>query len=274
MAKPPYKPPKFGPQAEFKPDAFRAAIHFHGSMVRWEQSSKCPCMEFNTDESGNPRPTGLPRVGCAECHGKGFLFHDPQELKALVLGGARIPLFLSLYGERARGMANITTFAEIVPREWDRFTVLNTVIRMSEDRVREGAVADRLRYPITSKVLELGKSETRPTVLVEEESNGIYMRRATSAGIIAGTPCLEGVNFSIVNGQVVWIAHANTPAIGERFSITYFANPAYIVQDSPHVHRDVNIAFKQGATTKRQHMPLQLHCWLEHIGPPHGYETA
>ncbi len=274
MASPPYKPPKLGVNAQFRPDKFRSTIHVHGSTVRWEQAAKCPCMEFNSDEVDAPQPTGLPRSGCEECHGKGFLYHDPEEFKALVLAGSRIPLFYQIYGERARGMANITTFAEIVPHEWDRFTVLDSVIRMSEDRVREGATVERLRYPIMTRTLELGMSALAPTVRKEVESNGIYMRRATAAGVVAPTPSTEGVNFSIDdNGQLVWIAHANTPAVGERFSITYFASPAYIVQDVPHVHRDAYVSAKQ-IDPKRVSLPLQMHCWLEHLGPPHGYAAT
>lgn len=375
MAKP-YRSAKTRPKANWRPKQFRALIVNHGSNVLWEKSSTCPCVEFvsdgDTDTDTDKQPSGEPQSDCAECYGKGIIYREPTEVEALVLGGSRIPLFQQIYGDRAKGMANITVFPEVMAREWDRFTVLNSYVRMSEDRVRTG-LTERMRYPIVSKHMLMGE-EIDPTNLVEVDDFGIYLRRADSVGTIVETPLVEDEDYTIdTDGQLVWslagtlasgvfiasgdfvngtvipagtelpgngvqtpapgyvttsdaIAYdgvaivaatanaigtayniiagtkiittilgvaveaeamalftggtaagvgGNIPAVGERFSITYFANPAYIVQDMPHLHRDTNDSSKtSGSVGTRTHLPLQLHCWLEHLGPPHGYAVS
>ncbi|HCB04522.1 MAG TPA: hypothetical protein DEQ43_09800 [Nocardioides bacterium] len=66
----------------------------------------------------------------------------------------------------------------------------------------------------------------------------------------------------------------NTPAIGERYTIDYWASPTYVVNDTPHPHRDGYTAAKVAGGTQWARYPVQVHCWLETMGPPHGYKTS
>ena len=372
--KPPFKPAKDLSRVDLVPAYFRNMIFARGTECTWQQSRRCPCQtkvsDGNADTDTDKQPTGEPDIQCAECFGKGFLYEDGQDIVAIVLGASKNPLFYQLYGERARGMCSVTVPAEVMLRAWDRITVNSSVVPIDETRIRTGST-ERCRYPIASKTLQLGRSTVLPSELVEEESNGTSIRRADADGVAISTTLVEGTDYEIVDGQIVWInagslsngifiisgdfddgtvipegtllpgsgiltplpgyvttadgiviagtvavpaiakaigtsynivggtkiittidsvaveaeamtlftggtndgVGGNIPAVGESFTITYWAHPTYIVQDMPHLHRDTIIALKNPGG-KVSNLPLQVHCWLESLGPPHGYEVA
>lgn len=366
-----WRPTKLGMQVQLNPDAFRRLTLKRGSRVLWEKAARCPCTVMGALGAGDaPMATGEPRSDCPEgCLGLGYLYHHPQEIRAVVLSASKNPVFYQIYGEHAKGMAMVTLLPEHMAKSWDRLTVLDSVHPVTEIRERTGAT-ERLRYPIAEAMLDVG-ADGNENVKLQKPSSGIYLRRADSSGHLVTTSPEQDVDFTInEEGLLVWSGSAatfatgvfvaeavpgtvvpaftrfrfelgetrmdflttetatadgsghvtftvraetagqagnfpysnfkilgvdvvpglgveaeselgtsggedgNVPAIGERFSIDYWAHPTYIVNDTPHPHRDNWISAKQSGSVQWARYPIQVHCWLETFGPPHGHGAA
>lgn len=264
-----YKPRKLGPRADMNRHILRQFMFKKGSRVLWQQSVRCPCVTLVQYKAGETRrATGEAVQQCPRCHGLGWFYHAQHEIMALVVAATKAPLFYQLYGEHARGMANLTFFPEHMAKAWDRVTVLDTVIPYSDVVPRTGDT-QALRYPIRQKKLELPKTDLRIHERVETLGDDVVIFAADEFGQIGYEPLVRDTAYSIVDGKIVWLAGA--PDEGSRISITCWINPVYVINDTPHPHRDTPVALKQGGTTAWHHLPLQMHAWLEHFGPPHGF---
>lgn len=62
------------------------------------------------------------------------------------------------------------------------------------------------------------------------------------------------------------------PRVGDTFTIRYYYHPAYIVNDTPHPHRDTWVSAKNPERVNRR-MVRQVHAWSEHMGDPFGYNA-
>lgn len=267
-----WKPPKLGKRVSLKPLSFRRMIWQDGSVCLWEKSIPCPCSSTTSLKAGDELSrTGNPRQAC-ECKGKGFLYHSPQEIQANVVDASKNPEFYQIYGDHAKGMARITFQPEHLVRAWDRITVLESVMPMNDpDVLYVDGEKIRLRYPIASVTLELG-SDADETVLELQESNGTYIRVAGPDGVLLPDPLLEGVGFQVDgDGQIEILADIDDRSV---LSIDYWCHPAYIAQNTPHVHRDTRIPKKNSDGRLWRRFPTQVHAWLEHYGPPHGYQAT
>jgi hypothetical protein len=90
---------------------------------------------------------------------------------------------------------------------------------------------------------------------------------ANAQGIVDPAGALsEGVDFNVVNGEIQWI---NAPNEGERYSITYYAHPVYIIMNHPHAIRDTYINFKAPAPYHAE-LPIYAEAQLEFYGAPEG----
>lgn len=223
-----------------------------------------------------PTATGESNQGCPDCNGTKLIYHDEQQIQAIVLGASKNPLFYQMYGDHAKGMASITLNPEHMVKPFDRITVLESVIPMTEITIRQEGDKQRLRYPIASAVLNLGASGA-PTTLVPTTDNGTYIRFADANGVIvssgSGYP-VEGTDYQVDDlGQIEWLTAG--PAVGARMSIDYWCHPVYVANDTPHMHRDTRVTQMTalgGLTWQR--FPIQIHAWLEYMGPPGGYVTV
>lgn len=120
----------------------------------------------------------------------------------------------------------------------------------------------KMRYPIVKRTLTLtGGAKTFGTM---------YMRGALTdnvMGTIADTVCTEDTDFTVdSNGDLDFVAATSkTPAVGNMFTVAYYANPRFIVRDHPHSLRVTYVATKAATATKTE-LPVSVNCWLEFRG--------
>lgn len=270
-----YTPAVQSPRISLRPLSFRNMVLQDGSACLWEKAAHCPCTVMVRLVAGDePQATGESNQDCSECKGTKLIYHDAQQIQAIVLGASKNPLFYQMYGDHAKGMASITLNPEHMVKSFDRITVLESVMPMTEIVERIEGDKLRLRYPIASAVLNLGASGS-PTTLVATADNGTYIRYADASGVIVGSDALvEGTDYQVDDlGQIEWLTAG--PAIGARLSIDYWCHPVYVCNDTPHVHRDMRVTpltALGGFTWQR--FPIQVHAWLEYFGPPGGYATT
>ena len=215
------QPLKLAPRADFRPEEFRKRIYSHGLPVRWEQSAECPCSQetgdygFTVAGGGGSNPLRQNRPDCPACKGRGYIYHSPQELRAIIthakINDERFgPLGASEYG---RGLVGLTLLPEHLPALGDRFTLLASSIVFREVITTSGGAVERLRYPIASRSHDLAAGVV---------SFGVrYMIQSNVNGIVDPAATLEEGNaFRVDNqGRIEWIDPAQKPAAGVRLSI-------------------------------------------------------
>lgn len=263
-------PTKLIPRADFKPEQFRKVIHSHGMDVQWEQAAECPCSNpagtygFSVSQniSGHSEQN---RNDCPACHGKGYLYHSKQTIRAVVTGIRKEDERHSAQGatEYSKGQIGITLLPEHLPSMGDRFTILSSAIVFRETIERGSTTTDKLRYKAKSRSHDLatGNLDFGVRYLIYADSNGVVDPNNT---------LLEGSAFQIdADGQIEWIDPAQTPAQGQRYSVEYYASPAYIVNSHPHVIRDTQIKLKSPAPYHAE-LPVYAEAQLEFYGIPEG----
>jgi hypothetical protein len=141
----------------------------------------------------------------------------------------------------------------------DRFTIIDSAIVYRETLTRGAGATDETRYPIASRSHDLAGGAV---------SFGVrHLIPANAQGIVDPAGALsEGVDFNVVNGEIQWI---NAPNEGERYSITYYAHPVYIIMNHPHAIRDTYINFKAPAPYHAE-LPIYAEAQLEFYGAPEG----
>jgi hypothetical protein len=169
------------------------------------------------------------------------LYHSPHEIRAIFTSAKDKPDLLATYGEMSRGMASFSLLPEHLPSVRDRFTLLDSVMVYRETRTRtlddsgSPATVEGLRYPIASRTLDLAAGETTRSVL--------HCYKTNAAGIaLAGGELVEGTDFVVDgDGKVNWslgISLGTSPAVGARYSLSYYCAPRYVSVDIPHTIRD------------------------------------
>ena len=258
-------PPKLNPRADFKPEQFRKVIISHGMSCTWEQAAECPCSQTSASHgfslTGSSGSAEQARVDCPVCHGKGYLYHSSQTIKAVVTGARKEeqrfgPLGATEYG---KGNIGLTLLPEHLPMMGDRFTITDSAIVYRETLTRGAGATDTPRYKIATRAHDLAGGAV---------SFGVrHLIPADAQGVVDANGALtEGVDFTVVNGSIQWI---NAPAQGLRFSLTYYAHPVYIVMNHPHAIRDTYINRKAPAPY-HQELPVYAEAQLEFYGAPEG----
>lgn len=107
---------------DFKPELFDSAIRQKGYKMVWEQSMLCSCYDLDS---------GQPDFRCTHCRGKGYVYFDPQEIRAVVT---------SLNGHKEQERIGLMDFgtAYLTPSSVDdvgfrdRFTFIDFTIKYTE----------------------------------------------------------------------------------------------------------------------------------------------
>jgi len=255
-------------RVDFKPEKFRRLIFTKGEQVRWEKAIDCPCRTI-LDLENRREATGEPAVDCPECRGYGILYYGSQIIPALVEDNRKNPERFALYGEYAKGSCNMTFLPETTPSFRDRITLIDPVVVLTETRIRKKTV-EQPRYPIVKVTKRVG-TELDPTEVALQENAVLHCRRASFAGNVVSTALIEGTDFTVTDdGKIDWSLGdilKTAPAVGDRFSLAYYANPVYIINEFPYSFRDTHLKQKFPTDVYRR-MPTQVTCWLEFLGSP------
>lgn len=254
--------PKQIGRVDFNVDHFRRVILHNGLRVQWQQASECPCVSQGTGASlgltldpGLTNLAGLTEaavLNCPSCKGRGYRHHSPQEIRALVQQVRSDPSRSTPQGDYASGTASITTLPEHKINWGDRLTVLDSVLRFRETVEYDGEATAQTRYPIVTQTL---------TTDPEQDVGVLDLYAADATGIAPlDNELVEGVDFTVTaEGAIAWV---NPPALGVRWSISYYANPVYVVTDLPYPARDTWAKIKTSVPVRKS-MPMRAVATLE-----------
>ena len=183
-------------RVDLRQDLFDLAIQQKGYRIIWEQGMFCSCLT---------RESGQPNYNCPSCGGKGYVYFNPKEIRAVVTS-------ISGYKEQTQIGLNEMGTAYLTPRSSDkigfrdRFTFLDFTIKYSEVIRHSGTGRDKLGYPAKS-------------VLMVRVLNQEYV---------------QGTDFTISDDgwYIEWI---NSPLYQDStYSILYIMNPVYIAMGPIH----------------------------------------
>jgi len=261
-------PVKLGPVADFDLPGLRKHLYAKGIDLVWEQANVCPCSRQQDSNMGIDLGVGVTvdtqmrRPDCVLCDGRGYYYHSPITIRAQVVGYKSNPaLFSQLGGEYMEGTVMVTLQPEHLPAQQDRLTAVHRVTIYREVRERTAATVERLRYPIVTRTLALSAGSTEVNVLAAQ--------KASAAGLSTAADALvNGTDFDVVGGEIAWFkgdALGTAPAVGDRYAMSYYIHPRWIVVDHPYVGRDTHTKPKQST---REHTALMVQCMarLEWLG--------
>lgn len=188
---------------------FDQLITRKGIRFRHHKSLPCPNIKVLDNNSHDPN--------CEQCDGSGIIYFDPRIIIG-TLSGNSIEKQLEYLGSWEIGTATVT-----MPSEYDDGTQADF------------ALYDKLEVlDYTVRLWELKEYEPRPDNLQQLrypiEKVG-YLITATSSST---TEYIQGVDFTVENGLIKW-KDGHTPNydnftdIGQTYSVSYWANPVYIV---------------------------------------------
>jgi hypothetical protein len=246
-------------RADFRPEEFRKLIIQKGLKVEWTQNSPCPCSQNSTQYGLNLQnitdvdaSPGTNNQSCTVCGGSGLIYHSSQEIRAIMTQG-KADNNIALSGLRREEDVKFTTMSEHLLSYGDKIKLKNSVIVQNETLTKTASNTVTLKYPIIRRTLELATGQKTIGVL--------YCHLANSTGVaIPGAERIEGIHFNVNNsGQIVWLGDANTPAVGTKYSISYYANPVYIIIDHPHTIRDTFNLFKTDGVETHEALPVQAY---------------
>lgn len=265
---PPRLPVKLVPRGDFNPEEFRTLFAQRGKLVLWEMAAVCPCgtpiakfeQPFNySTPASDTAITQEARVDCPVCSGKGWYAHSSQTITVLLHAMAINPRRFGVSGDYAVGRARVSTLPEDKLAIGDRLTVTDSVQRVTELLRRKAGATTTLRFPVVAQTLDLSTGQTPTRVL--------QAIRALPAGTVASSQVMvEGADFTIdAQGRILWGVTSNKPAVGDQFSITYYARPRYVVEDLPAVTRDDRVHYKT-PTAKAVQLPQMATVRQEYRG--------
>ncbi len=190
-------------RVDFNVKDFECLLEQRGQRFTWEKATKCFCA----------RVDGTTDVDCAACRGQGWFYFDDQEVRVLVqtLSSSEAFKHMAVHGDWVLGKVSITSPAKHNLAFRDRITALDSQITYSE-LIFKGT-DETLRYP-AQEIIFLG---------------------------VEGTTFVEGTDYSLVNGAIVWVP-ASEPVDGTTVTIRYIAHPRYIILDAVHEIRDTRIS--------------------------------
>lgn len=237
-------------------DRLNRFIEKHGVRVRFEPAAECPC------QTGADRDRQL--MGCPICNGLRFEYPEALqvETRAIISDLSKSRGTQSRPGVVDSGQVRVTVRGEYAPGERDRFVLLDAFLRVQSLRTRSATGTDRPRHPIiVPDGLVIGPEAT------DMATSGVLHVRVMDADTGEGGAVVEeGLDFEVVDGTVDWTlgdALGTAPAPGTgRYSMLYFARPAYVVENAPHAIRIRTVRFKT-PEPRRDIMPAQVFARLE-----------
>lgn len=190
---------------DFKPEEFDRAVFQRGARAIWEKSMLCSCIDVHS---------GQPDFGCTVCFGKGFVYFDPTEIRAIAQGiggdNQNIPI----------GLIDVGT-SYLTVRSMDRVNF-----------------RDRITFPdmVTTYSQVLTYSGDGEPVELKYTAKELLAVRVLEYELPPETYSLSDGGRSITFSTGVM-------NYGDRFSVLLRISPVYIVIDMPHDLRGSFIKF-------------------------------
>ena len=242
-----------------------------GKSVRlwWEHGVPCPCRTYRTI-NGRTNATGEPQQTCTRCGGAGIMYVDRQQIigaKASTQDSLKLDAEL---GPHAKGTMLVTLLPEHVADHLDRYTLLDGCRTHSELRKRKGTV-DRLRYPVLTREFTSG-SEDDASVAVQRSIGVQFCMASDAEGTVTDVELVEGVDFEVnADGRIDWTLGdglGTAPAVGEHYSIRYYARPRFVLEDHIFLTRDLYV--RDNGVLCLTAMPVKALLVLDFLGgePP------
>lgn len=258
---------------DFDAEEFRQLVTELGAVVTWQMASQCPCGRKAQDvasDTGFAMPlsafqvTQESQVECTACGGRGYVLHSAQDVRAVVQDMRTDGKRFDTAGEYVRGSARVTLLPEHKPSLGDRLTVKNSVVLVREERKRGNSVAESLRFPVVGQTLDLSTGLTIKKILHVQKANAANV--STPADVLA-----EDTDFVVdAQGRTDWtlgVANGKAPSVDAYYTVSYYANPRYVVVDLLYGVRDTFTQLKQlPGSGKFQTMPVCVVARQEWLG--------
>ena len=262
-------------RADFRVDELRRTVQQKGIYLVWEQQAICPCNIKDSSEYGldidviddisvNSKQNN---ISCPVCNGEGRIFHSPEEIQAIMTRpnteSGIVNQKTTEYGLYQDSFANFTLEPEHCVSFGDRLTLRDSLMIFKEVIEKSDSLIDVTRFPIRKYGFETSSGLVQLGVL--------YLHVADASGLtIPGGVLEEGIDFEITeDGEIDWTIcdPDKLPEEGQRLSVTYYANPTYIVVKIPYIIRDtVNIAYTPEADNQFKHLLVQVTAKLQFMG--------
>lgn len=239
---PAFIPPKTeNRRVDFDPRLFRDVVLNHGARLRWEMVAPCPCTERFTFGGDTVDPLRA-RPSCPSCAATpGFFYHSGQEIRGVLGSLSHKGTRFDVAGLREDGTGTLTVLPEHMPAYLDRVTAIERVIVYFETRERLATV-EALRFPVARRSFAVGAASP-PNTAETREIGVLYCRAADTSGTITGGELVEDVDFEVTAaGAIDWSLGdglGTSPAVGNRYTIRYYAHPSYLITGFPYANRDV-----------------------------------
>jgi len=249
-------------RVDFFNNEFKRLIAQKGLRIDWEQRQPCPCFvstaDYNFDLNSVVDTFDKSEVNpsCPVCNGGGLVKHSQQEIKAIVTG-INSDYDTNDFGTVLLPEIKLTLLPEHLPSFGDRFTLKDSAMTRQEvfetdNRIVSGATQRFiLSYPAATRTLELASGNVEKTILsvYYTDANGVTVGELNQAYLYnAQTNSLQ-------------IQQLNTPPLGAKISVTYYAHPTFTVFGQPYAIRDTFLRVKNVETATS--MPVQAYAKLE-----------
>ena len=280
------------PPLQFNPEMFEQIIADRGMPIQWELATLCSCVRADNT-------TGTPSFNCGVCY-NGNVFVNPQTLTAAVtnITGQRNA---QIFGELAIGGIYVTVPGAYRLGVNDRITLLNQTMRYSElcepalasTKVIANpgdtaiTVDNPRKFPLPisgvvtatlngQSITYTGKSTTQLTGIPTTGVGSIQAQAAVGSPVqlmewllryppstvfdartIVGV-LVEGTDYVITDGRRLKLL---TTAGLPRFTVTYDAQPVYLVDNLTHAFRDQMLKLGQvGGIPTLARLPVAVVC--------------
>lgn len=220
------------PNVSFRKQDFDGTIFNKGYTVIIEKAIKCPCQTKN----GSPLPN------CQNCHGRGWVFIDPIETRALITSINTTTKYKD-WSLELLGTVSVTIPDEDRFSYMDRITLKNKtsikyVIRFSEVLyIRDNGLGGKFVFlsykPVTIKKVYIFDSVSTPLTL------------------LANTDYTINTN----NGYVLDFSYVFPAGFNGSVSIMYEHELQYHVLDIPH---DIRASYKMNSDGKDEQVVLPV----------------
>jgi len=235
-------------RADFRAIEFQRVIEQHGKTVVWRKAMLCAC---------HNETTGQAEVNCFDCEGSGYVYVDPVEIQASMLGFDRNPKIYERFGLWLDGSSSITVLPQHRLHHWDSIEMLDSIMSFGELIKKNNRRGRRSKLPD-------GVDSARYRIINLTK----LMFKAEGGGFVS----LElGYHFEIEdNGWIKWREPGNrTVEDGTFLSVLYDFHPIWIVISHPHALRDDRSGRTpegKGAVPDQVNaLPIQALCRLDYL---------
>lgn len=193
-------------RVDLNPRLFDGLFESQGVKVLWEQAMFCPCLgQFNRD-------SGQPDFNCVTCHGSGFLYLPPKEIKVFVSNFSSQKEFQQI-GMLEKGTAYVTSSWDNLMGYHDRLTFVDFSSKHCE-------------------IFEFNNNLSEKT----------FRPAKALLNLASLTETFDVRDFTIEQGRFI---RANVPLLnGTKVSVLYLTSPSYIIIDLVHELRATYRKFK------------------------------